>query len=257
MIDLKDYLESKYNEFNRIEFISTDPIQIPHRFTIHQDIEISGFMTAIMAWGRRKTIIAKSAELMDLMENKPYEFLMNAGSKEYRRFENFCHRTFNATDALYFLHSLKNIYLNHGGLKGVFEKGFLEYRGAGASISLFRSVFFEMEYPQRTLKHIPDISKGSAAKRINMFLRWMVRSDDRGVDFGLWDKINQAWLSIPLDLHTGITARHLGLLHNKYNNWQAVCELTGELKKMDPSDPVKYDFSLFGLSALKGRGFKL
>jgi uncharacterized protein (TIGR02757 family) len=249
--DLKSFLDSKYDQYNRPEFIETDPIQVPHHFIRTKDIEIAGYLTATLAWGQRKTIINKSKELLQLMENSPYDFIMNACETDFARFEGFCHRTFNATDTLYFLHALKNIYTWHGGLRQLFEQGFKTGNDAGYAIACFRKVFFTSDYPERTRKHVPDVSKGSSAKRLNMFLRWMVRHDDRGVDFGLWTNIDPAWLQIPLDLHTGNTARKLGLLTRKQNDRKAVCELTNKLQSFDPHDPVKYDFALFGLGAFE------
>ncbi len=247
VFELKSFLDSKVELYNQPEFIATDPIQIPHLFTDPEDIEIAGFLTATLAWGQRKTIIGKSKELLGLMGNRPYDFITAAEDRDFQRFEGFCHRTFNTTDAIYFLLSLKNIYTRHGGLRRVFEQGFQKNREAGTAISHFRQVFFENEYPVRTCKHVPDVNRGSAAKRINMFLRWMVRSDRHGVDFGLWNNISPAWLCIPLDLHTGSTARKLGLLTRKQSDWKAVLELTHRLREFDPTDPVKYDFALFGM----------
>jgi uncharacterized protein (TIGR02757 family) len=247
----KSFLDAKVDLYNRPEFIETDPIQVPHLYTLCEDIEIAGFLTATLAWGQRKTIISKSKELMRLLGDNPIGFITEAREKDFTRFEGFCHRTFNATDTLYFLYALRNIYIRHGGLKHVFEAGFENNHDAGSAIAHFRKVFFEIEYPNRTLKHVPDVMKGSSAKRLNMFLRWMVRHDDCGVDFGLWKSISPAWLKIPLDLHTGNTARKLKLLNRKQNDWQAVCELTEELKAFDPLDPVKYDFALFGMDAFE------
>jgi uncharacterized protein (TIGR02757 family) len=247
--DLKSFLDNKVELYNRPKFIETDPVQIPHKFARPQDIEISGFITATLAWGQRKTIISKSTELMRLMDNQPYDFLLHAGIKDYTRFEGFCHRTFNATDTLYFLQALKHIYLSYGGLRKVFETGFMINHNAAIAIACFREIFFELEYPARTRKHVPDVMKGASAKRLNMFLRWMVRRDNAGVDFGLWKEISPAWLKIPLDVHTAKTARRLDLLKRKQNDWIAVCELTETLREFDPGDPVKYDFALFGMSA--------
>jgi uncharacterized protein (TIGR02757 family) len=187
---------------------------------------------------------------MDLLNNKPFSFITKAAETEFSRFERFCHRTFNATDTLYFLHALKVIYARHGGLRQVFEEGFRKNHCAGTAIAHFREVFLEPEHPMQTRKHLPDVNRGSSAKRLNMFLRWMVRKDNRGVDFGLWKNIDPAWLCIPLDLHTGLTSRNLGLLSRRQNDWQAVIELTQHLREFDPSDPVKYDYALFGLSAI-------
>lgn len=251
MIDLKEFLDEKYEQYNRPEFIETDPVSIPHLFSVDEDIEIAGFLSASLAWGQRKTIISKAKEIIRLMDNNPYRFILDGDETDYSAFDNFCHRTFNSTDALYFLYALKNIYTRHGGLRKVFEKGFGSQHDACTAIAGFRQVFFESEYPGRTSKHIPDVRKGSAAKRLNMFLRWMVRVDNKGVDFGIWTGINPAWLKIPLDLHTGNIARKLELLTRSKNDWQAVCELTGRLQHFDPADPVKYDFALFSLGAFE------
>jgi uncharacterized protein (TIGR02757 family) len=249
--DLKELLEERTEFYNRPEFIETDPIQIPHFFSKPEDIEIAGFLTATLSWGLRKTIIRKSRELMSLMDNSPYHFVLSSAGNDFKRFERFCHRTFNTTDTLYFLYSLKNIYQHHGGLCKLFEEGFAVHNNAKVALTHFRKVFLEPEYPLRTVKHVPDVSKGSSAKRLNMFLRWMVRKDTKGVDFGIWNSINPAWLSIPLDLHTGRTARQLGILSRKYDDWQAVEELTSVLRNFDPVDPVKYDFALFGIGAFE------
>jgi uncharacterized protein (TIGR02757 family) len=251
VIDLRELLDEKYDQYNQPEFIETDPVSIPHLFDSNEDIEIAGFLSATLAWGQRKTIINKSKELLRLMDNRPYRFIMEAGEADYSAFDSFCHRTFNATDARYFLYSLKNIYTLHGGLRKVFEDGFIGHHDACTAIARFRDVFFEPPSPARTRKHIPDVGKGSAAKRLNMFLRWMVRADNRGVDFGLWTGIDPAWLKIPLDLHTGNIARKLELLVRRQNDWQAVCELTARLQQFDPADPVKYDFALFSLGAFE------
>jgi len=247
--ELKSFLDSKYDQYNRPEFIETDPIQVPHLFSRREDIEIAGFLTATLSWGQRKTIINKSRLLLSLLDNSPYHFITQAAESDYSRFGNFCHRTFNTTDALYFLYALKNIYSRHGGLNQVFEKGFGINKDAGTAIAYFRSIFFECDFPERTQKHVPDVGKGSSAKRLNMFLRWMVRRDTRGVDFGFWTSISPAWLNIPLDLHTGNTSRKLGLLTRKQNDHRSVIELTQRLREFDPADPVKYDFALFGLGA--------
>ncbi len=250
-MNLKALLDAGVEEYNRPEFIAYDPIRIPHMFSRHEDIEIAAFFTATLAWGQRKTIIDKSLSLMSLMDNHPYEFITTAAEKHFRRFDSFCHRTFNATDLLYFIHSLRNIYINLGGLREVFEKGFQPTHKAHDAIAFFHGVFFQYEFPQRTKKHVPDVLQGSAAKRLNMFLRWMVRCDNRGVDFGIWRNISPSWLSVPLDIHSGTTARKLGLLTRRQDDWKAVEELTNRLKEFDPDDPVKYDFALFGMGAFE------
>lgn len=245
---LKAYLDARADFYNRPAFIDTDPIQVPKQFTTTEDIEIAAFLTATLAWGQRCTIIGKAKQLLALMGNSPYDFLIHARGKDFSVFETFCHRTFNATDALYFLHTLKRLYLFQDGLHGVFQKGFAAGTDAGNAIAHFRQVFFADEHPARTRKHVPDVLKGSSAKRLNMFLRWMVRKDNRGVDFGLWDDISPSQLCIPLDLHVGNTARRLGLLRRNQNDWKAVMELTAQLRRWDAADPVKYDFALFGIS---------
>lgn len=246
--DLKALLDQKYLQFNHPDFIATDPIQIPHLFTRKEDIEIAGFFTATIAWGIRKSIINNSTKLMQWMDNAPYDFLMNAQEKDYAVFLKFVHRTFNGDDCVYFMHSLKNIYQKHQGLQAVFEKGYNAEGGLFAALVHFRNVFFELPHLSRTRKHVADVSTGASAKRLNMFLRWMIRKDDRGVDFGLWSLPPSA-LYIPLDIHSGNVARKLGLLTRKQNDWRAVEELTSNLRAFDPSDPVKYDFALFGMGA--------
>lgn len=246
--NLKTLLDQKYLQFNHPDFIATDPIQIPHLFTRKEDIEIAGFFTATIAWGIRKSIINNSTKLMQWMDNAPYEFLINAQEKDYAVFLKFVHRTFNGDDCLYFMHALKNIYQNHQGLQTVFEKGYEAEGSLFAALVHFRNVFFELPHLPRTRKHVADVSTGASAKRLNMFLRWMVRKDDRGVDFGLWNLPPSA-LYIPLDIHSGNVARKLGLLTRKQNDWRAVEELTANLRAFDPLDPVKYDFALFGMGA--------
>jgi uncharacterized protein (TIGR02757 family) len=248
---LRDLLDSKYLQYNRKEFIDTDPIQIAHKFTRREDIEIAGFLTAIIAWGQRKTIITNGKRLMQLMDNDPYAFILNAGGSDLKVISKFVHRTFNGDDCLFFIHSLQNIYTKHNGLKSVFENGFQKFNDIKLTIAYFRDIFFELPYLQRTSKHIADVNKNASAKRINMFLRWMVRKDDAGVDFGLWDKIPASALYVPLDVHTGTIARKLGLLTRTQNDWVAVDELTTVLREFDPNDPVKYDYALFGIGAFE------
>jgi uncharacterized protein (TIGR02757 family) len=248
---LKEFLEENVDRYNRRDFIETDPINIPHQFSRNVDIEIAAFLTASIAWGQRKTIIKSARELMRLMENKPFSFIMNADDQDFYRLTNFCHRTFNGTDTIYFLKSLRHIYNHHGGLRAIFEKGFKHHPNAGSVLVHFRQLFFELPFPARTTKHVADVTKGASAKRLNMFLRWMVRRDDRGVDFGIWTGIDPSLLHMPLDLHTGRVARELGLLSRNQNDWQAVCELTQQMRQFDPYDPVKYDFALFGLGVFE------
>jgi uncharacterized protein (TIGR02757 family) len=244
--ELKELLDSKHNQYNHREFILHDPIQVPHSFTCKEDIEISSFLTATIAWGNRASIIKNANDLMDRMDRAPYDFIRTAGDTDMDRLQGFVHRTFNSADLLYFIGSLRNLYLNHGGLETVFTDG---YRKGGifGSLSFFRKAFVGYGEPGRSSKHVSDVEKGSAAKRLNLFLMWMVRNDSRGVHFGLWDGISPSALMIPLDTHVGRVARFLGLLRRNANDWLAVEELTSVLRLMDPQDPCKYDFSLFGL----------
>lgn len=248
--ELKDFLDAKVEMYNRPSFLDTDPIQIPHLFTKKEDIEISAFLTATIAWGNRKSIINNAQRLMELLEHSPYDFVMNHHEKDTHHLHDFVHRTFNATDLVYFLKSLQHIYKNQNGLEGVFTT-FQGEHTLQPTISRFKELFFELPHETRTTKHVSDPLKGSAAKRINMFLRWMVRDASTNVDFGIWNKISAAKLSCPLDVHSGNVARKLGLLKRKQNDAKALAELDRNLKKMDPKDPVKYDFALFGLGVFE------
>ncbi len=256
--ELKEFLEEKYDLYNRINFIDTDPISIPHQFTKKEDIEIAGFLAATIAWGQRSTIINNATKLMKMMDNSPHDFVMNAKAKDFFRFDNFVHLTFNSIDVIYFIKSLQNIYKNKGGLEMAFNPEFsLEEKQneiSLQSITHFRNLFFSIPYPLRTTKHISNPSENSSAKRLCMYLRWMIRKDKQGVDFGLWDNshFNSSHLMCPLDVHSGNVARKLGLLKRTQNDWKAVVELTNNLKKFDVNDPVKYDFALFGLGVFEG-----
>lgn len=243
--EIKELLEEKASFYNNLQFIDPDPVSIPHLFSRKEDIEVSGFLTAMISWGRRRSIIDNARKLMQLMENEPFEFVTNASGHELEGLNGFCHRTFNGTDAQYFILALRNIYLHHGGLEDAFTSG--AHATMKERISAFRHIFFEVPGKDRTKKHVADPHSGSAAKRINMFLRWMVRKDDRGVDFGIWQTLHPRELYCPLDVHTGNVARKLGLMGRNQNDWQAVEELTAHLRVMDPEDPVKYDYALFGL----------
>jgi uncharacterized protein (TIGR02757 family) len=243
---IHEFLEEKVLFYNQPAFILNDPISIPHQFVKKEDLEISGFLSATLAWGQRVTIVKKSRELMERMDNAPFEFISNAPEKEVSSLADFVHRTFQGDDCIYFINSLQQIYKNMGGLEKVFETGYIENQSIKTAIHHFREVFFSFEHLHRTRKHVPDPMTGSAAKRINMFLRWMVRQDEKGVDFGIWKTISSADLMCPLDLHSGKIARRLGLLNRKQDDWLAVEELTANLRTFDPSDPVKYDFALFG-----------
>lgn len=247
---LKIFLDEKVIQYNRPTFLATDPIQIPHSFSLKEDIEISAFLTATIAWGNRKSIISNAKKMMDLLDNSPYDFILNHQKDDLSRFDEFVHRTFNGEDLKFFLKSLQNIYVHHDGLEAVFRKN-MENNSMQPAISGFKKVFFEIPHPARTTKHISDPLKGSAAKRINMFLRWMVRDKAAGVDFGIWKSIPSAYLSCPLDVHSGNVARKLKLLKRKQNDAKALAELDESLRKMDAIDPSKYDFALFGLGVFE------
>lgn len=249
-IELKEFLDTKVAQYNHPEFLTSDPIQIPHLFTLKEDIEISGFLTATIAWGNRKSIIANAHKLMELMDQAPYDFIKNHQEDDLKRLQHFVHRTFNGEDLVHFVKSLNHIYQNRGGLESVFTTD-LDKKSIQPSISKFKEVFFEIPHPLRTTKHVSDPLKGSAAKRINMYLRWMVRDNSTGVDFGLWKDIPTGILSCPLDVHSGNVARKLGLLKRKQNDAKALAELDHSLRKLDPKDPVKYDFALFGLGVFE------
>jgi len=246
--ELREFLDQKADLYNNPNFIETDPIQIPHQFSSKKDIEISGFLTATIAWGNRKMIINNANKMMDIMGNSPYDFVMNY-DKSNPQIDVFVHRTFNGIDLNYFLLALRHIYEKHGDLEQVFIPQ--PQQNLQAKISDFKRIFFEIDHPLRTQKHVSDPMKGSAAKRINMFLRWMVRNDNKGVDFGIWPHISPAQLSCPLDVHSGNVARKLGLLTRKQNDTKALKELDANLLKFDPNDPVKYDFALFGLGVFE------
>lgn len=244
--ELKELLDEKYDLYNSPAFIEKDPILIPHRFSQKEDIEISGFFAATLAWGQRTTIIRNATKLMELMDNAPYQFIMEHQPKDRQRFNGFVHRTFQYDDLLYFLDALQNIYRHHEGLEKIWQPRADENNMKNA-LGRFRDVFFEKEHLPRTRKHISDPFQNSACKRLNMYLRWMVRHDDREVDLGIWKSISPALLSCPLDVHTARVARALRLLERKQNDWKAVEQLDSSLRKLDPNDPVKYDFALFGM----------
>jgi len=249
--ELKQFLNEKVIQYNKPKFIESDPIQIPHKFSTKEDIEISGFLAATIAWGKRQMIIKNSNRMIEIMDNSPFDFVMNHSEKDLDNIENFVHRTFNIIDFKFFIKSLKNIYINHNGLENVFANN-VEDENMKNSIHQFKKVFFGIEHPLRTTKHVSDPMKGSAAKRINMYLRWMVRQDNTGVDFGIWKSISPSVLSCPLDVHSGNVSRKLGLLTRKQNDWKALSELDVNLRKLDPKDPSKYDFALFGLGIFEG-----
>ena len=249
--ELKDFLDSKVEQYNNPKFIESDPIQIPHTFSIKEDIEIAGFLTATIAWGNRKSIINNANKLMGLLDNSPYDFIINHQETDLEKLHPFVHRTFNGNDCIQFIKSLNYIYKTYGGLESVFYK-YAEKDSLQKAISSFKHIFFEIEHLQRTQKHISDPLKNSAAKRINMFLRWMVRNDNTGVDFGIWKTLSPAQLSCPLDVHSGNVGRKLNLINRKQNDAKALLELDTNLRLLDYKDPVKYDFALFGLGVFEG-----
>jgi uncharacterized protein (TIGR02757 family) len=249
--ELKEFLDAKVIQYNHPKFIESDPIQIPHQFNAKEDIEVAGFLTATIAWGNRKSIINNASKLMNLLDNAPHDFVINHRASDLEKLEPFVHRTFNGRDCIQFIKSLQNIYKNHKGLEAVFVKH-AESRSLQASISKFKSTFFEIEHLPRTQKHVSDPLRNSAAKRINMMLRWFIRNDNTGVDFGIWKRLSPSQLSCPLDVHSGNVARKLGLLKRKQNDAKALLELDTALRKLDPNDPVKYDFALFGLGVFEG-----
>ncbi len=247
--ELKTFLDEKAYEFNTIAFIEPDPISVPHRYSLKEDIEIAAFLVSAIAWGNRKMITQNGHRMMDLLGNSPYDFVMTHEEYQLERLESFVHRTFNGEDFKYFIKALKHIYENHGGLEAIFRK-YQTKDSLQVAIHELNRIFFEIEHPQRTRKHVADPKKGSVAKRINMNLRWLCRKDNKDVDFGIWD-ISPAKLSCPLDVHSGNVARKLGLITRKNNDLRALAELDMALRELDPEDPVKYDFALFGLGISK------
>lgn len=247
--DLKSFLDEKVEQYNQPNFIGPDPISIPHRYSKKQDVEITGFWAAVLAWGQRVTIINKCQELFGLMDHEPHEFVLNHSENDLKALLKFKHRTFNEVDTLYFIEFFKHFYRSHESLEDAFCAGLrTEDENIENSLILFHEQFFSLpDAPQRTRKHIATPARKSACKRINMFLRWMVRQDDRGVDFGLWENIKPSQLVCPCDLHVERVARRLQLITRKQTDWQMALELTEHLKDFDPEDPVKYDFALFGL----------
>jgi len=247
MQHLIEFLEKSVEKYNCINFIENDPISIPHMYSRREDIEISGFLTSIIAWGNRKSILKSANQLMQWLDNSPYDFILNHSPADLEPLKKYIYRTFNGIDCIFFIKSLQNIYINNYGLEEVFSAGYFKNQNIMENIIFFRNTFLSVPHELRSEKHLANPLKGSSAKRINMFLRWMVRVDNSGVDFGLWRKIKPSDLMIPLDVHSGTIARKLNLLKRNSNDWRAVEELTLKLKQFDANDPVKYDFALFGL----------
>ena len=249
--ELKEFLDTKVEQYNSHDFIVSDPISIPHQFSKKEDIEIAGFLTATIAWGNRKMIIKNANRMIELLGNAPHDFIMNHKEHHLENLNGFVHRTFNSEDFKYFIKALNHIYVNHGGLESVFQS-YATANSMQPAIHELKRTFFELPHLQRATKHLGDPNKGSAAKRINMYLRWMVRNDNAGVDFGIWKSLSPSQLSCPLDVHSGNVARKLGLLTRKQNDAKALTELDNSLRILDPNDPVKYDFALFGLGVFEG-----
>lgn len=245
--ELLQFLEEKYLQYNNPSFIEDDPISIPHSFSDDHDREVSGFLAATISWGRRDLILRSSRRLMALMDNSPYQFVISSSENEMERLACFVHRTFSGSDCIYFIQGLREVYLKYNSLENAILDGISKGGSLVKGLSNLRKVFFSVEHLRRTEKHFANVEAGSAGKRLFMFLRWMVRKDDHGVDFGIWKGIMPSELYIPLDFHSGNTARKLGMLNRKQNDWKAVEELTMLLREFDPDDPIKYDFALFGL----------
>jgi uncharacterized protein (TIGR02757 family) len=248
--ELREFLDQRVEIYNRPSFIGSDPVSIPHRFTAREDIEIAGFLAATIAWGNRVAILRSADRMMAIMGHTPYDFVINHSESDLKGIDGCIHRTYFAEDFIYFIEALKFIYLEKGGMEAIFSQ-YLTDASLQPAIHEFRRIFFELPHNRRTERHVSDPFKGSAAKKINMFLRWMVRRDDRGVDFGLWKSIPPSVLSCPLDVHSGNVARKLGLLTRKQSDSKAVAELDAALREMDPTDPVKYDYALFGLGVFE------
>jgi len=246
---LKELLESKVKEYNQPAFIKDDPISIPHFFTKKQDIEIAGFFAAIFSWGNRTTIIAKSKELMQRMDNTPFDFIRSHKEKDLKKLKGFKHRTFHEDDLYYFVEFLYQHYLKHDSLEAAFFP--IPELDTEHGLTHFKKYFFSFEHLKRTEKHISSPLQKSTCKRLNMYLRWMVRNNDKAVDFGLWKKISPSQLICPIDVHVARVAKKLGLLKRKQVDWLAAIELTEALRKLDKHDPVKYDFALFNLGVIE------
>lgn len=250
--ELKELLEELYLRYDNPDFIEADPISIPHSFSSPLDKEVSGFLAATIAWGNRKAIVKSVNRMMDYLDRRPYEFIVGASETEMTALRSYVHRTFNGEDLICFVEALRRICHTHGSLGEWFEGAWERTGDMRKVLAEFRSEFFNFPHPQRSEKHLSSITKGAACKRLNMYLRWMVREDKHGVDFGLWRRIPTAALYLPLDVHSGNISRELGLLTRKQNDWKAVEEVMAELRKADAEDPVKYDYALFGVGINKG-----
>lgn len=246
ILEHRELLDELYHRFNSIDFIEDDPISIPHSYQKREDIEIAGFLAATIAWGNRKAILKSARRMMDVLDNAPHDFILNSTVKDRESLLSYVHRTFNGGDLYYFVESLSNIYRNYGGLGAYFQDSYRQSSDMRIVLSQFWHLFFSLPHQTRQHKHLSSIDKGAACKRINMYLRWMVRADDKGVDFGLWREIPSSALYLPLDVHSANVGRQLALLSRKQNDWKAVEQVTASLRLFDVDDPVKYDFALFG-----------
>lgn len=249
--ELKDFLEIKYQQYNTREFIDSDPIQIPHSFTRKEDIEIAALLTSLIAWGKRAQIIKSARKWMELMDNAPYDFVTGATDADLRVFNNFVHRTLNASDAIFLVKALQKIYTKTNGLESICNSAWEQNANMKYVLASLRKALLSEDENNRAAKHISDVNRGSAAKRLNLFLMWMIRKDHIGVHFGLWKNIPKSALYIPLDVHVGNISRKLGLLERKNDDWAAVEELTTNLRLFDPNDPARFDFSLFGIGVFE------
>lgn len=252
-MDILKLLNKKVKQYNQPLFIESDPISIPHIFKNQKDIEISGYLTSIISWGRRPAILKSANRLMDIMGNEPFNFVMNAGKSELKQLEGFVYRTFNSDDLLFIVEAMKNLYSNYSSMEELANESYTKNNEIKDVIIGIRTELLKTEHLKRSEKHLANPETGSAAKRTNMFLRWMIRQDNNGVDFGIWKQIPASSLMIPLDVHSGNIARQLGLLTRKQNDWKAVEELTFKLREFDSHDPIKYDFSLFGIGVFEGK----
>lgn len=244
--ELRDLLEHLHDKYNRQEFIEADPISIPHSFSDRYDREVAGLLSATIAWGNRKAIVRSARRMMSYMDDAPADFVRNASAKELAHLQSYVHRTFNGQDFTDFVLGMRHIVEQYGGIGNFFENRYAQSEDMTKVLSDFRREFFAAPHNPHSEKHLSSIDKGAACKRLNMYLRWFVRCDDRGVDFGLWRQIPMSALYLPLDVHTGNMGRALGLLQRKQNDWKATAEITASLREFDAEDPVRYDFSLFG-----------
>ena len=244
---MRDMLEALHDRYNNEAFIERDPISVPHSFTNPIDREIAGFLAATIAWGNRQAIVKSAHRMMRYMDNAPEEFVRNATEGDMEYLSSYVHRTFNGTDLKDFVRGLRHILNEWGSVGNYFETRYAEHGDLRPVLSDFRRDFFAIDHDKHSEKHLSSIDKGAACKRLCMYLRWFVRHDDRGVDFGLWRRIPMSALYMPLDIHTGRMGRNLGLLSRKQSDWKAVEELTASLRELSADDPVRYDYSLFGL----------